>query len=286
MVSRKTWVWGFLLAYTSSGSAQLASSDSLEAQASHAAVFFEQRQLFSSPLPVPERPDLLSTVSLSQHQSGLARWVRAHGHKPVWRESIAYVANCFGGALDRLINNKELKEAHRKSPLPNSGVVNLNIYRGGEPSLEGLQKLKIMGIDVVINLRYEDNSEEERAKRAGLEYHSIPIPDTDVPTPQDILDFFLILDKNAGRKVFIHCAAGMARTSMMVGLYQLRNGISYDEVMREASSFHFDPEWLLIPREKQLLANFSTNPQKWLELARQLPQNRRHKRRETLRLLP
>ena len=49
--------------------------------------------------------------------------------------------------------------------VPNFGQVTPTLYRGGQPTLEGLRQLRALGVEIVINLRNEQNEiETERLK--------------------------------------------------------------------------------------------------------------------------
>ena len=59
--------------------------------------------------------------------------------------------------------------------IPNFGRVTPNLYRGAVPSNEGIEALKKLGIDVVVDLRGGHNrNEEAAATQLGMQYISIP----------------------------------------------------------------------------------------------------------------
>src|SRR2546423_959375 len=75
--------------------------------------------------------------------------------------------------------------AMTNTDLPNFHQVSDVLYRGAQPTENGLQFLAGMGITTVINLRAADaNSalEEQWAQAAGLRYFSIPMSGWGRPT--------------------------------------------------------------------------------------------------------
>src|SRR5438552_1763622 len=62
--------------------------------------------------------------------------------------------------------------------------VNDNLYRGGQPSGEGLRSLARLGVKTVIDLRGSGDraeAEEEAVKAAGMRYVSVPMNGLEAP---------------------------------------------------------------------------------------------------------
>ena len=125
--------------------------------------------------------------------------------------------------------------------IPNFGEVTPNLYRGAQPTEEGLQALKDMGINLVVDLRGgASKEEEETAKKLGMQYVSIP---SHCPFPKDepFAKFLRVLRENPGKKAFVHCRLGADRTGMAVASYRMaEEGWSADEAMKEMKAFGFN----------------------------------------------
>jgi protein tyrosine/serine phosphatase len=124
--------------------------------------------------------------------------------------------------------------------IPNFGQVAPNLYRGAQPSRQGIEALKKMGVDVVVDLRGTQNKNEEVAvTKLGMQYVSIP---SHCPFPKDepFARFLKVLRDNSGKKVFVHCRLGDDRTGMAVASYRMAiEGWSADEAMNEMKQFGF-----------------------------------------------
>jgi len=129
----------------------------------------------------------------------------------------------------------------QKAPgVPNFGEVTPNLYRGGEPSYDGLATLKSLGVDVVVDLRGSANqSEKAEAQEMGMQYISIP---SHCPFPGDEpwAKFLRVVRDNPDKKLFVHCRLGDDRTGMAVAAYRMaEQGWSADEAMNEMQTFGF-----------------------------------------------
>jgi protein tyrosine/serine phosphatase len=124
--------------------------------------------------------------------------------------------------------------------IPNFGEVTPNLYRGAQPSEEGLEALKNMGINLVVDLRGgASKDEEEMAKKLGMQYISIP---SHCPFPKDetFAKFLRVVRENPAKKTFVHCQLGVDRTGMAVASYRMaEEGWSADEALKEMKAFGF-----------------------------------------------
>jgi len=124
--------------------------------------------------------------------------------------------------------------------IPGFGEVTPRLYRGGQPDIEGMETLKKIGIDIVVNMRGGRNkSEEAQANKLGMQYVSIP---WHCPLPRDktFARFLRLIRDNPGKKIFVHCRLGDDRTGMAVAAYRMaEEGWSADEAMTEMRAFGF-----------------------------------------------
>jgi protein tyrosine phosphatase (PTP) superfamily phosphohydrolase (DUF442 family) len=102
---------------------------------------------------------------------------------------------------------------------PNLHKVSETLYRGAQPTKEGFENLKKLGIKTVINLR-DHHSDKDLLQNADLRYVPIPIDTWDIKTPTVVEFLRTATDPNAG-PVFVHCEYGADRTGTMVAAYRM-----------------------------------------------------------------
>ena len=124
--------------------------------------------------------------------------------------------------------------------IPNFGKVTPHLYRGGLPSAVGIQSLKKIGIDVIVDMRGKNEGEQQAAEKLGMQYVAIP---SHCPFPHDapFAKFLKVIQDNPGKKVFVHCRLGDDRTGMAVAAYRMANeGWSPEDAMNEMREFGFN----------------------------------------------
>jgi len=102
---------------------------------------------------------------------------------------------------------------------PNLHKVSETLYRGAQPTQEGFENLKKLGIKTVINLR-DHHSDEKLLPADGLHYVPIPIDTWDVKN-QTVVDFLRTASDPNAAPVFVHCQHGADRTGTMVAAYRM-----------------------------------------------------------------
>lgn len=141
-------------------------------------------------------------------------------------------------------SNKEIID------LPNFHQVHPYLYRGGEPTHTGLQKLKQMGVVTVIDLRGHPKKirdEKSKAKQLGLRYINLPMS-SKAPTQHQVRTFLKTVEKAAldptAGAIFVHCAHGSDRTGCMVGIWRVtHDGLTFDEAYKEMRKYYFTPKF-------------------------------------------
>ena len=122
--------------------------------------------------------------------------------------------------------------------IPNFGQVTPTLYRGGQPSAEGFEKLAHMGIDIVVDTG-RSKRDETLIKNLGMAYISLPWY---CPFPRDEVfeRFIKITRENPGKKIFVHCRLGDDRTGMMIAAYRMgQQGWTAKEAMQEMHEFGY-----------------------------------------------
>ncbi len=127
--------------------------------------------------------------------------------------------------------------------LANFARLTPQLYRGAQPSEEGLRELKRLGIKTVVSLR-SWHSAKAWIEAAGLKAVELPLH-ADVfgstpPTEEDLARFFgVILDPEA-QPVYFHCAHGKDRTGTMAAVYRMEvEGWSAEEAIAEMQHFGY-----------------------------------------------
>jgi len=119
-------------------------------------------------------------------------------------------------------------------------------------SIEAVEKA---GIKVVVSFipaeeqLFKERSWRLKAKRSGIEFHTIDIENMGVPTREQFRHFLRIMDEASKRSerpmVLIHCMMGVGRTGTMAAAYLIaRKGLFLEQAYRRIISglrqVHYD----------------------------------------------
>jgi tyrosine-protein phosphatase SIW14 len=131
--------------------------------------------------------------------------------------------------------------------IPNPGKINDGLYRGAQPSEEGLEELKKLGITTIVDLRAEDRGksewERQQAEKLGMRFVHIPIAGFAAPTNEEVAQF-LSLFRDSQQKVFVHCLLGEDRTGVFVATYRMSlQKWPVAQAIREMNTFGFNGFW-------------------------------------------
>ena len=118
-------------------------------------------------------------------------------------------------------------------------------YPSGNTAGEARHKIKAFleaGITAFIDLTVpkEMFPYGSLVKGEGIEYRRFPISDDAVPTdPRQMAEILDAIDAamTAGRKVYVHCQAGVGRTGTVVACWLQRHGRSPGEALRELRGY-------------------------------------------------
>jgi len=126
-------------------------------------------------------------------------------------------------------------------------VADKTFFRGGQPSLVGLSKLKDQGVKTVICLRTSRqviSDESKEAEKLGMNFVSIPMNGISRPSDEQVDKFLSVVQDSSMQPVFIHCQWGQDRTGTMVGIYrQAVDHWTADKAYREMVDLGFHPRY-------------------------------------------
>jgi protein tyrosine/serine phosphatase len=133
--------------------------------------------------------------------------------------------------------------------VPNYHKVDANLYRGAQPSAEGMKNLKAAGIATVANLR-SFSSDRKEIGTTGLAYEHIYMKAWH-PERKEAVRFLQIVTDRKRTPVFVHCHYGSDRTGAMCALYRIAvQGWSKDDAIREMTKggYGFHKTWANLPK--------------------------------------
>jgi protein tyrosine phosphatase (PTP) superfamily phosphohydrolase (DUF442 family) len=132
--------------------------------------------------------------------------------------------------------------------ISDAGKVNEFLYRGTQPNQEGVEQLKKLGIDTIVDLRGEQRGtmEQERrhAESLGMRLVSIPGNGWSPPRDKQIAEFLSLFRERPRRKVFVHCWLGSDRSGVFIATYRMAfDGWTPEHALAEMYAFHFKGFW-------------------------------------------
>jgi tyrosine-protein phosphatase SIW14 len=132
--------------------------------------------------------------------------------------------------------------------LPNFGRVAENLYRGGQPTSDGFNSLRAMGVGIVVNYREnhaETMKEKQEVESRGMQYVGIPWSANEEPANAQIVQFLDLVRAHPNTKMFVHCQRGADRTGVMIASYRIAiEHKSAAEAIAEMHQYHYDWFWL------------------------------------------
>ena len=137
--------------------------------------------------------------------------------------------------------------------------VNEHLFRGGEPTVVGLQELGAMGVKIDIDLREASEgteAEKRAAKTLGIQYVNIPLNPFAAPSKEQMQRVLSVLLNNDPAGIFVHCRRGKDRTGTVIACYRIehdgwnnqralteakQHGMSFAERGMRSYILHFTP---------------------------------------------
>jgi len=161
----------------------------------------------------------------------------------------------FGSQIGNYQRKTETIDAQKKwaerielPGLPNLHKVSDDLYRGAQPTAEGMKQLEKLGVRTVVNLR-SLHSDSDEIKGTGLTYEHIVMTPLNVDD-KDVVRFLRIVSDSSQSPVFVHCQHGADRTGTMCAIYRIAvQGWNRDEAVEEMTKggFGFHSIWQSLP---------------------------------------
>jgi protein tyrosine phosphatase (PTP) superfamily phosphohydrolase (DUF442 family) len=132
--------------------------------------------------------------------------------------------------------------------LPNFYKVSDELYRGAQPTAEGMKQLEKLGVKTVINLRAL-HSDRDELKGTDLSYVHIGMTAWCI-SDNDVIRFLRVVTDPNRTPAFVHCEHGSDRTGTMCASYRIVvQGWSKEEAIKEMTKggFGFHVFWQNLP---------------------------------------
>ena len=119
-----------------------------------------------------------------------------------------------------------------KPGLPNFHKLSDDLYRSAQPTAEGMQELKKMGVKTVVNLR-SFHSDRDEIGETGLGYEHIYMKSWNAED-EEVVRFLQIVSDPGRTPVLVHCKRGADRTGAMCAIYRIAvQGWDTEEAIKE-----------------------------------------------------
>jgi protein tyrosine phosphatase (PTP) superfamily phosphohydrolase (DUF442 family) len=146
-------------------------------------------------------------------------------------------------------NNTAVRPAHwaqkvEVADVKNCYQVTTNLYRGAQPTAEGMKQLQKLGIRTVINLR-AFHSDKDEVAGTGLKSVRFETKAWHAEE-EDVIGFLKAVTDTNHLPVFVHCQRGADRTGLMCAMYRICVcGWTKTEAIDEMKNggFDFNPAW-------------------------------------------
>src|SRR6266446_10883314 len=135
--------------------------------------------------------------------------------------------------------------------VPRAGKISDVLFRGAQPSAQGLAELKKLGITTVVDLRGNSGPvawERAQAESLGMRFVNIPVLGWSAPDDAKVASFLKVVQQDPTQKIFVHCYYGEDRTGVMVATYRMaQQNWTSDQADAVFAPLHASPATVLTP---------------------------------------
>lgn len=141
----------------------------------------------------------------------------------------------------------------------NAGKINDVLFRGAQPSENGLAELKKLGVTTIVDLRGEDREkyewERKEAESLGIRFVHLAVSGWAPPSDEQVAQFLALFHDDPHQRIFVHCRFGDDRTGVFVATYRMAvDKWSAEKAMQEMYFFGFNGFWH--PSMKKFIREF------------------------------
>lgn len=133
--------------------------------------------------------------------------------------------------------------------LPNLHKLNDQLYRGAQPTAEGIKELEKLGVKTIVGLRAE-HDDKKILSGSKIAFEHIPMNAWHVEEA-DVVRFLRIATDKARQPVFVHCQHGADRTGVMCAAYRVAvDGWTKRQAIDEMTKggFNYHSVWTNLPK--------------------------------------
>jgi len=124
--------------------------------------------------------------------------------------------------------------------IKNFDKVDAHVYRGAQPTTEGLNYLAKLGVKTIVDLREAGDrakAEERTVTGDGMTYVNVPMTGLTPPTEAEITRLLAMLEDTTTGPVFVHCWRGADRTGAVIAAYHIdHDRWDSDRALRDAKA--------------------------------------------------
>lgn len=138
----------------------------------------------------------------------------------------------FHGTVAASVIVVRIQGRHPRAPasidIENLRRIDDQVWAGGQPDPRHYPELAGEGVKVIVDLRTgaaDDRNQGDHVElaRLGIRYLRLPVRDGHVPSDATVLRFLEVVEGQDGI-VFLHCGAGVGRSSTLAAAYLARQG--------------------------------------------------------------